>query len=90
MDPAKYLRLYVSKSLGRTVRRVNEGKIPVTRYRVDLLIDFPSSEARDGSSGGFKNGSERVDAWTYKTFVHVYDAEEFMAFVALKYKDTTD
>lgn len=61
-----------------------------TRYRVDLLIDFPSSEARDGFSGGFKDGSERVDAWTYKTFVHVYDAEEFMAFVAWKYKDTTD
>lgn len=59
-----------------------------TRHRVDLHVEFHSAEVEGFFGGVFKDGSSKISATGYETFVYVQNPVEFVGFLMKKYNTT--
>lgn len=64
------------------------GEPPQKRTRVSLLVECRSKDIAKAFGSTLKDGSERVSDDTWKTFVHVQDAETFCDCLNWKYTAT--
>lgn len=64
------------------------GGVSETRFKVDVVLEFMSIEAKTMFNGGFKAGYIHTDPTEFVSSVHVLDPQEFWKFMMWKYDDT--
>lgn len=60
------------------------------RYRVDIVIEFRSTEGEDLFQGVLKEGSSNPKHLEYHSFVSVINPDEFVDFLTQRYRETLD
>lgn len=64
------------------------GGVSETRFKVDVVLEFMSVDAKGMFNGGFKAGYVQRSPTESLTWVHVLDPQEFWKFMMWKYEDT--
>lgn len=69
---------------------LNHGGVSQIRYKVTVLLQFMSLNAKEMFGGGFKEGYVQRTETEFLSEVYVENAQEFVKFMMWKYNNTTE
>lgn len=69
---------------------LNHGGVSQIRYKVSVLLQFMSLDAKEMFGGGFKDGYVQRTETEFLSEVYVENAQEFWKFMMWKYNNTTE